>query len=69
MPTFRNAMSNNVYNLNQANSENVCDYANSEYCTLESMKVKSKNKFSMLHDNTRNLTKKFGKTGRTFCGH
>jgi len=44
-------MSNNVYNLYQANSENVYDYMNSEYCTLESLKVKSKNRFTLLHVN------------------
>jgi len=61
MPTCKNVMSNNVYNLNQANSENVYKYANSEYCTLESMKVKSKNKFSLLHVHIKNLTKNLEK--------
>jgi len=61
MPTFKNEMSNNVYNLNQANSENVYDYVNSEYCKLESLKVKSKNKFSLLHVNIRSLTKNLEK--------
>jgi len=51
MPTCKNVMSNNVYNLNQVNSENVYDYVNLEYCTWESMKVKSKKKFSWLHIN------------------
>jgi len=57
MPTFKNVMSNNVYNLNQANLEKLYDYVNSEYCSLESLKVKSKNKFSLLHVNIRSLTK------------
>ena len=30
MPTCKNVMSNNVFNLNQANSENVYDNVNSE---------------------------------------
>ena len=49
MPKCKIVMSNNVYNLYQANSVNVYDYMNSEYCTLESLKVKSKNRFSLLH--------------------
>ena len=69
MPTFKNVMSNNMYNLNQVNSENVYDYVNSEYCTLESMKVKSKNKFSLLHVNIRSLTKNLEKFLQTSCGH
>jgi len=61
-------MSINVYYLNQANSENVCDYANSEYCTLESLKVKSKNKFSLLHVNIRSLTKNLEKLEELLAG-
>ena len=68
MPTFKNVMSNNVYNLNQANSENVYDYVNSEYCTLESLKVKSKNKFSLLHVNIRSLTKNLKKLEELLAG-
>jgi len=61
-------MSNHVYNLNQANSENVYDYVNSEYCTLESLKVKSKNKFSLLHVNIRSLTKNLEKLEELLAG-
>ena len=68
MPTFKNVMSNNVYNLNQANSENIYDCVNSEYCTLESLKVKSKNKFSLLHVNIRIITKKLEKLEELLAG-
>jgi len=57
-----------VYNLYQANSENVYDYVNSEYCTLESLKVKSKNRFSLLHVNIRSLTKNLEKLEELFAG-
>jgi len=68
MPTCKNGKSNNVYNLNQANSENVYDYVNSEHCTLESLKVKSKNKFSLLHVNIRRLTKNLEKLEELLAG-
>jgi len=61
-------MSNSVYNLNQANSENVYDCVNSEYCTLESLKVKSKNKFFMLHVSIRSLTKNLEKLEELLAG-
>jgi len=68
MPTFKNVISNNVYNLNQANLEKLYDYVNSEYCTLESLKVKSKNKVSLLHVNIRSLTKNLEKLEELLAG-
>ena len=66
--TFYNFIITITIDLNQANSENVYDYVTSEYCTLESLKVKSKNKFSLLHVNIRSLTKNLEKLEELLAG-
>ena len=68
MPTCKNVMSNNVYNLYQANSEHIYHYVNSKYCTLESLKIKSINIFSLLHVNIRSLTKSLEKLDELLAG-